>query len=298
VLFTYHDLWQSIRYYSIDSMLNVGPMLFVLAVIAVVAFALRQRLSAEMLAALILLAPFAFYVISLYGGQAALYVPGAVPTDFNQPLYNARYGIEVLAPAAVFLATFVNGISLKRFRFLGQFVLGGVIIAQTIMTASGGIVSLEDGQYGLSCAHPHPIITFLAQHYAGGRILEDLYDSKIDALNPEAAIDFKNIVYEGSGPLWNQALHDPASMVNWIIVNPADRYDRVAQSLTPAFNAQFTRDIEEPNGLSLFHRNGLVFPTRPVPSYLLTEHSFCGSDLAMTGQNEQIEGPLQSWEGV
>lgn len=72
----------------------------------------------------------------------------------------------------------------------------------------------------------------------------------MDALNPEAQINFKNIIYEGSGNLWKQALHNPASMVNWIIVNPANQFDQVAKHLTPAFNAQFTRDIEELVGLA------------------------------------------------
>jgi len=277
VLFTYHDLWQSIRYYTIDSILNVGVALFVLGIIAVAVFVFRRRQWSEMLAALVFLVPFAFYVLSLYTGQAALYVPGAVPPDLEHQIYNARYGVEVVAPLALFLATLASSMSLRRrlLGFLGHIVIVGVIIVQTVLTASGGIVSLQDGQFGLSCAHSHSIIIFLAQHYEGGRILEDLYDTKIDALNPEAGIDFKNIVYEGSGRLWQQSLRDPASMVNWIIVNPADQHDLVAQRLTPAFNAQFTRDIEEANGLSLFHRNGLSFPTRPVPTFLLSEHTLC-----------------------
>jgi hypothetical protein len=216
-------------------------------------------------------------VLSLYTGQAALYVPGAVPPDLEHQIYNARYGVEVVAPMALFIATLASSIPWGRrlLRSLGHIVIGGVIIVQTILTASGGIVSLQDGQFGLSCAHSHSIIIFLAQHYEGGKILEDLYDTKIDALNPEAGIDFKNMIYEGSGLLWHQSLRDPASMVNWIIVNPADQHDRVAQRLTPTFNAQFTRDVEEANGLSLFHRNGLSFPTRPVPTFLLTEHTLC-----------------------
>ncbi len=275
VLFTYHDLWQSLRYYTIDSVQNVGLMLFVLCVIAVGVFVVRRRISAEMLAGLVFLVPFAFYVASLYLGQAALYVPGAVPPDLEHQIYNARYGVQMVAPTALFLATLVSKMSLRRFSALGQVALVAVILVQTVMIGVGGIISLEDGQFGLSCAHSHPIIIFLAQHYNGGRILEDLYDTKMDALNPEANIDFTSVVYEGSGKLWQQALHRPASMVNWIIVNQADKYDQVARNLTPAFNEQFTRDIEEPNGLSLFHRNGLVFPTRPVPDFYLNQHTLC-----------------------
>jgi hypothetical protein len=278
VLFTYHSLWQSIRYYTIDSLQNLGPLLFILAIIAIILFLALRRITPETLATLAFLSPFVFYVVSLYTGQAAIYVPIAVPANFEHQIYNARYGVEVIAPAAVFIATLINSLSPPRLhwlRRLGQTAFVALIITQAVIIALGGIISLQDGQSGLDCAHAHPIIVFLAQHYDGGKILEDLYDTKMDALNPEAQIDFKNVIYEGSGLLWKQALRQPASMVSWIIVNPANQYDQVANNLTPAFNAQFTRDIEESSGLSLYHRNGLVYPTRPVPSYLVNEHSLC-----------------------
>jgi Dolichyl-phosphate-mannose-protein mannosyltransferase len=275
VLFTYHDLWQSIRYFAIDCMQNVGPTLFVLGVIAVVIFALRRGLTSEMLAGLIFLVPFVFYVVALYGGQAAIYAPGAVAPNFAHQLYNARYGVEIVAPVALFIAALASRMTLGHFRALGQVVLVGVIVVQTSLTAFGGIVSLQDGQFGLDCAHQHPIVIFLAQHYGGGRILEDLYTTKIDELNPGADIAFKNIIYEGSGRLWLQALRNPTAMVDWIIINPADKFDLVARNLNPEFNAEYTRDIEESNGLSLYQRNGLMLPTRPVPSYQLNVHALC-----------------------
>src|SRR5437588_1597509 len=91
-------------------------------------------------------------------------------------------------------------------------------------------------------------------------------------------------------------------MVNWIIVNPADQHDLVAQRLTPTFNAQFTRDVEEANGLSLFHRNGLSFPTRPVPTYLLTEHTLCTdsspADNAWPRQPNDVLGLHQAMQNL
>ncbi len=275
VLFTYHDIWQSFRYYTIDSMQNLGPVMFCIAVVAVVILVIRKRITAEMLATLGFLSPFVFYVISLYTGQAAIYVPIAVPGNFAHQIYNARYGVEVVAPAAIFIATLISAIKPNFLRKFGQCALIVVMLVQASMLALGGIISLQDGQYGLDCAHGHEIIIFMAQHYGGGKILEDLYTTKMDELNPVAQIDFSNMIYEGSGMLWRQALRNPSAMVNWIIMNPADLSDLVARNLTPAFNAQFVRDIEEPSGLSLYHRVGLVYPTRPVPQYLASEHSLC-----------------------
>jgi hypothetical protein len=145
--------------------------------------------------------------------------------------------------------------------------------------AYGGIIILQDGQYGLDCASLHPVVVYLVEHYAGGRILQDLFSSKTTTLESDVGVDFKNIVYEGSGDLWNQALHDPASKVDWVMVNPRDSNDLVAQHIdvgSQRFLSQFTLEVQEENGLSLFHRNGLPsLPTRPISPGLLTAHRFC-----------------------
>ncbi len=90
---------------------------------------------------------------------------------------------------------------------------------------------------------------------------------------------FKNIVYEGSGTLWTKALSHPEWVVDWIIVNPDNAGDYVAKKLdlaSPAFTSLFTFILQEPNGLTLYHRNGLPpLPRRPVPRSIYTVHSLC-----------------------
>jgi hypothetical protein len=118
----------------------------------------------------------------------------------------------------------------------------------------------------------------------------------MDALNPEAEIGFKEVVYEGSGDLWKQALQHPATSVNWIIVNQANPSDQVAQKINKAFNAEYTRDIEEPNGLSLYHRNGLAFPTRPIPQFFLTQHALCGDRGSSTQSSSIASRSTPIWQ--
>ena len=171
---------------------------------------------------------------------------------------------------------------------IGQIVLVIAIVIQTILTASGGIISLQDGQYGLSCAPAEPITIYLAQHYDGGRILEDVNGVLIN--ESEAGIDLKNTIYEGSGELWKRALNDPASMVEWIIVPSGVQHsvialpvqdDPIAKRIdleSPAFLSKFTLVVQQPYGLylRLYHRNGRSpLPTRPIPSSLLTDHRLC-----------------------
>jgi hypothetical protein len=149
---------------------------------------------------------------------------------------------------------------------------------QTILIAHGGIISLQDGMYGGSCEPTERITIYLAQHYAGGKILEDVNAFPIN--EADIGIDLKDTVYEGSGKLWKKALNDPASVVDWIIVPSRVPNDLIANHIdleSPAFLSQFTLVVQQPDSLRLYHRNGRsLLPTRPIPSSLITDHQLCG----------------------
>ncbi|GAC1471139.1 MAG: hypothetical protein PVS3B3_16930 [Ktedonobacteraceae bacterium] len=286
-LLTYHNLWLSFRYYTIDSAITLGPLLLILSVFALVIFLLRKRLTEEMLAVSILLVPFCFYVLSLYAGQAILFVPGAVPANAFYQLFNVRYASQMVVPCAFFVAAALGRWQIRdvrrrnMVRKLVAAVQGIVLIAivvQSLLVASHGIITVQDGQYGLSCSNPHPINMYLAQHYAGGHILEDTYTAKIYA--GEAGVDFKDFIYEGSNAsLWENALRDPAHVVNWVIVdtkNPQDIVGARIDVTSAAFLSQFTLAVREPTGDNLYYRSAAgSLPTRPAPEGLLTPHLQC-----------------------
>ena len=289
---TYHNLFQSLRYYTLLCIDTMGPLLLLLAVLSLVVFVSRRRLVPETFAVLVFLAPFGFYVLSMYSGQVNLYVPQV------GGLYNVRFGAEMVAPVALFLAMLAGQWSPKAFArhwaTIGSCFLAGVIILQTILVVNGGIITVQDGQYGGSHASVHPINTYLMQHYAGGRVLENIFTSKIDGT--EAGLEFKDIISESSGDLWKQALNDPAAMVDWIIVRPGTAIDPIVTHInlqSPAFLSQFTLVLQEQDGLALYHRNGLPpLPTRPLPSGFLNEHYLCtsnGSECSMSYRAKPIE---------
>lgn len=219
-------------------------------------------------------------------------MPGVGPAASWQQLWNVRFGVQAVAPIALFLAILAKRCSISmpgRIKpLIGQIVFVIAIVIQTILTASGGIISLQDGQYGISCAPAEPITVYLAQHYAGGRILEDANSVRI--AEAEAGIDLKNTIYEGSGELWKKALNDPASTVEWIIVPSGVQKsviglpvqdDPIAKGIdlkSPAFLSEFTLVVQEPYApfLRLYHRNGgTPLPARPIPSSLLIDHRLC-----------------------
>jgi hypothetical protein len=268
-LYTYHNLGEAIRYYVIGALEMVGPLIFVLGLIALIAFILRKRLSGETLALLAFLAPSAFYIYSIFSGQAVMYVPGAEPANaIARDLFNARYAAVIVAPVAIYLATLVRRLP------LAQFGLAGVLIVQTALTMQGGIITLQDGQYGESCAPSNTTTFYLAQHYNGGRILEDTYRNPQDFAT--AGIDFKNVIYQGSRNLWDEALSNPASVVDWIVMRPGDLVAQQINPNTAAFKQEFTLVYSSPGGPYLYHRNGLPpLPTRALPAGLTSMHQLC-----------------------
>ncbi len=285
-LYTYHNLGQSIRFYIILSVETIGFLLFPLAAIGVIAFTSRKIFAfskdksranlAVMLAALAFLVPFVFYVVSLYGGQAIIWAPGAVPANAPNQFFNTRYGVQSIAPAVLFLVI-LGDIVVSRLKtraiVLCQMFLVTIIIAQSVFIGSTGIVSLEDGVSGIDCNPTLPTDYYLASHYNGGRILVDTFASNFD--EAEDGIDLKNIVYDGSGEIWRHALHDPASVVDWVIANHGDLVSTHLNTKSPDFLKQFTLVVNV-RGSYLYHKNGLPpLPTRILPADFLSEHRYC-----------------------
>ncbi len=272
-LYTYHNLWQAFRYYAIDSVQTIGVILFALALVGIIWFILKHKFTPVTVAALLFAIPFPFYILALFGGQAIIWIPGANPPDAHIFMYNVRYGAQMVVPAALFVALLVERISSitkDRFKAISRVTLLGVILAQTCLIISQGIITVQDSQFNYACGPQRAIVRYLAQHYNGGRILQDVYASQFDV--SDAGMDFKNVIYEGSAQYWSQALQDPTSLVDWIVIRPADPLDLVSQRLKkdPAFNATFnahyTKVESQTNGIYLYHINEKPpLPTRPAP---------------------------------
>jgi Dolichyl-phosphate-mannose-protein mannosyltransferase len=107
-LVTYHDFWQSLHYYVLSCAQIVGPILAVLAVLALAVFAIRKRFKPEVFALLALLVPGAFSLVSLYWGLLGPSVTTSLPLGVSQALRNVPFGVEMVPAAAVFVATLIG----------------------------------------------------------------------------------------------------------------------------------------------------------------------------------------------
>jgi hypothetical protein len=273
---TYHNLWETLRYYSVAAAESIGPALFALGALAVILFLIRRRLSNEALAATTILIPFAFYCVAFFLGQDVMYVPHATHPPYF--MYNARFGAEMAAPAAVFMATLVEPARRclsRRWLPLAQIVLALVIIAQSVVTSWGGVISLQDGQTGASCYPGHAVVAYLAQHYDGGRILIDEYHTQMD-LSP-ASIAFHDELYEGDGAIWAEALQAPSKYVEWIIIAPDDLISQRIDTQSLAFRRDYSLVVvDNVKGATLWRLKGLApLPNRPLPDDAVAQYAAC-----------------------
>ncbi len=278
-LFSYHNVWQSIRFYTIDTGQMVGWLIIVMAVIGIIWFVLKNKFTPTTVAGLLFLIPYPFYILALYGGQAIIWLPGANLPGAHVYMYNVRYGAQMVLPIALFVTILIErlgSISPESFRWLRRVILVAIVISQCLLVSFQGVISLQEAQHAYACEPQRVIVQYLAQHYNGGRILQDVYASQFDAT--DADIDFHNIIYEGSTPYWTQALQNPSATVQWVIVTPHIAIDPVAQhaSKDPSFLSQFVLVAQQSNGIRLYHHKGEPpLPSRPLQPVWSGSHASC-----------------------
>ncbi len=273
---TFHNLPVDIITYGADVLTFAGPLLVVLAVIGLVVYLAGMWKRPEGMVALALVAPVALYIVSLYSGQIVLYVPGVTTHVGLKDLFNVRYGASSVVPLAIFIGTLVKRHWLLQ---IGAIVL---ILAQTTLTAAGGVITLQDGQSGLSCRPFTANDLFLAEHYTSGRILVDMY------ANAQAASTFQmldiplsNAVNIGSYKIWQAALADPAKYVDWILVTPNDAVSQAIDVNSAEFQASFILVQRDSSGNEVFYKRGLpTLPTRPTPTQLIQRYAQCDPNFA------------------
>ncbi|GCE10471.1 hypothetical protein [Tengunoibacter tsumagoiensis] len=280
-LYTYHNVWQSVRYYGLDSLESIGGLLFLLGWLSALFFFLRYRFTPVTLAVATFLTPFAFYCYSLYSGQAILYLPGALPPGAPPQYFNVRYGSEMVAPLAFFLGVGLAHLPirhwLRKWRGALYVLCILLIVGQALYVGDGRNLALNDGLYNHSCSSTsRPIHVFLSQHYNGNFLLTDEYTTQVNGQVFGAQL--RKIIYEGSDPYWSRALAAPQQIVDWIIMRPKDTDDLVAKALAhnDAFLDNFTLVLTEKDGLSLYLRNDInTLPSRPVPLNILNNEKLC-----------------------
>jgi hypothetical protein len=155
-----------------------------------------------------------FFIVSLYGGQRPLHV-----LQISNDLYNVRFGLIMLVPAAILTGYLVG--TLQRIRPV-MYVAGGLVLALAI--GLGASLIRQDNVITYTAAREtltsstvvaqDPVVAYLKTHYTGGLVLMESFGNE----NIAFGIPSDQLVYEGSYRQWLPALKDPAAnRIEWIV---------------------------------------------------------------------------------
>jgi cellulose synthase/poly-beta-1,6-N-acetylglucosamine synthase-like glycosyltransferase len=281
LLFAYHSIVQSVHFYTFDAVACTGIVCCILALLGIYCLLVIMRTMRSVFLLGILLVPFVFYVTALYTGDAVIWLPGANPPISHVLYYNVRYVTQLIPSLAILASCFCASVDQwfpPRLRLVTLGICMLLILGQVGSIVTTGIITLKEGEDFSACYAQPTTMLYLAQHYEGGYVLEDA-SMVIGGQSVEwRAIDFHDVVYDGSGPLWYAALRDPTT-VSWVMTNPRNSLDLVARHLNLtsfAFLQHFTLVARQTDGTELFHRNGTpLTPVHPAPIVWTVPHDPC-----------------------
>ena len=245
LLGTKGSLGTSILTYGWDMVGVVGAVVLVTGGAASVALLVarhRERFR-TVLVLMLLAAPVAFEMATLYIGQITIRVPQLAPHE----MWNDRYGLLALP-----LCAFAIGTVVGRWPRLLPVAALAVVVGVALM-GLGTPLTLADGRSGVSSAtagRPQIIANYLRTHYRGGEILAD--DSAASSVMFASDLDLKEFVSPGFHPFWEEALADPSAHVQWVLAFPGDAVT-TDMGTHPGRFSDFTA-VRKQNGATLYRR--------------------------------------------
>ncbi|EKD90196.1 MAG: glycosyl transferase family 2 [uncultured bacterium] len=213
----YHNPGLAFMYYFVDSMSNVGMMIFLVALVGLFVFNRRGNRYFHFLITLILLAPFIFNVLTLYLGQSIIFIPHLTPVGFDWRLFNARYGV-MMVPFAAF---FVSYLFMKS-AYGGKILIVGLCLLQGLLFGIGysKVLAYADGYEGLSSAKRPDAERWLLKNYDGGLVLIDDFSRATSIVR--SGIPMQRVIYIGNKPYWQESLKEPEKYAKWIVIQKED----------------------------------------------------------------------------
>ena len=244
---TYHDLLKSILYFLEDTRLVVGlpiALLTLLGMIVITVKAFRTHRIKYLALVFLALTPFAFYVASLYLGQASLILPTFAKSGALYTISNVRYGVQMLLAVSIFLA-FLG----SRFKKLAPFIVVALALQSFYFVYTGTVTTYIDGTTGLSAQSVSKgpdapaVEQYMRNHYDSGLVLMDDYRRPIGIV--ESGIPMDRFIGSGNKPYWNESFDDPGKFAKWVIVQKSStdavwtgvkRKDLLDAEFVPVFN--------------------------------------------------------------
>jgi len=211
-------------YFLKSAELNLGngrwqwPLLAAALVALLISFAAGRRFAVWWLFWL----PLPFYPLSIAYASVPLYVP--VWRPFAS--YNVRYGLELLPAVAVFVAVAFETLRRASRRFAWQ---AAVAVAAIAVLAGSYIsvwratpISIQEAIANSRTRIPYEraLADALRRLPRSARLL--MYTGAHPGALQRADIPLRRVVNESNHPQWEQALHDPAGQVDYLIAAAGD----------------------------------------------------------------------------
>jgi hypothetical protein len=225
----------TLKAYGVAVTSDLGLVVAVLAVIALIVFLARERLSARSLPVLALTMVVPFFVYSLETGQEPIGIP-----SINGGLTNLRFGLIALLPAAILIGYLV-GLLPKAFTapVAAAAVLALAALSATTFTGHQVVLQTEAAENRAGQLTPAEAANYLADHTSGPILIDMVRNERV------AFPVLDRTVYSGTrdalGNVWSRALAGPQSAGVEVLVmrtTPTDR-DKVYLALygTPMLKA-------------------------------------------------------------
>ncbi|MDQ3099240.1 MAG: glycosyltransferase family 39 protein [bacterium] len=240
----YHNIQQSVVYYTVTAWSNTGAIVFALSLMGVLTFLAYNRNKAALLITGLFFVPWIFYVVTLYLGQSVIFIPELTPVDFEWNLFNVRYGIMMVPFVGFFCGYFFHKLPSAVRPVL---VLLCLFQVGLFLNKNVPVLTLADGIVGLSHAKRPDAEQWIKANYDDGLVLLDDYARTVSVVRSD--IPMQNIIYIGNRPYWEESLIEPEKYAKWIImqkddtvwrnlIDNQDRQDRLYKYFEKAYTSE------------------------------------------------------------
>lgn len=219
-ILTKHNIFLSIRAYSIAVAENIGPFVMLFSLFGAIVLMFRRGISTNLIYKLLILSflllPVLFNILSLFLGFSIVNVPSVDPANNPAGLwFNVRYGILALPFVAVMIGIFAS----RQLVFTLAAV--AVIFFQFYVTFNEGLITVYDGAQGASSFVDQDVASFIkAKVSPEEKVL--LSTSYFNPLAFKTGIPLKQIIHEGVSKQWVKANIKPQNYSEWIVMSNQD----------------------------------------------------------------------------
>lgn len=167
-------------------------------------------------AAIALLSPIFFNILSLYLGHSSLFVQGIS----SPQLFNIRYGLMMVPAVAIFFGYFVH--KLKPLRPL---LIGLLLFVSYFSLINQDAITIADQKSGTSGFDVSQVTGWLHQYTKDQKEYILISAGSHDPIMFSSGLPMSRFIHEGTGKYWDLATKKPSHWVRWIVMRSSDNYD-------------------------------------------------------------------------